>query len=141
MLSEFKLSLQPVTTTTADASVISVLEQAQAAMGFLPNMYANMANAPSLLKSYLQVYDLFRKGSAFSPIEQKVIFLTISRTVLLTHGLPSQEEGEAFIRAGYTERHVMEIILAIALKTMSNYSNHLFHTPVDGAFAGRIWAG
>jgi len=31
-------------------------------------------------------------------------------------------------------------VLAIAVKTLSNYANHLFHTPVDAIFAGRTWA-
>jgi len=32
-------------------------------------------------------------------------------------------------------------VLAIAVKTLSNYANHLFHTPVDDLFATRTWAG
>lgn len=31
------------------------------------------------------------------------------------------------------------IVLALAVKTLSNYSNHLFHTPVDELFAKRRW--
>jgi len=34
---------------------------------------------------------------------------------------------------------VLEIVLAIAVKTLSNYSNHLFHTPVDDTFASFHW--
>ena len=37
------------------------------------------------------------------------------------------------------ERQILEIVLAIAVKTLSNYANHLFHTPLDGAFAARAW--
>lgn len=44
-----------------------------------------------------------------------------------------------FLDAGYSERHILEIILAISVKTLSNYANHLFHTPIDGVFAGRAW--
>jgi len=31
--------------------------------------------------------------------------------------------------------HVLEIILAMAVKTISNYANHVNHTDVDDAFA------
>ena len=31
--------------------------------------------------------------------------------------------------------------LAIAVKTLSNYSNHVFHAAVDGQFAGFEWTG
>jgi hypothetical protein len=32
-----------------------------------------------------------------------------------------------------------DIILAIAVKTISNYSNHVFHTEVDPVFAACRW--
>ncbi len=54
-------------------------------------------------------------------------------------GLPSQVEVLSFLNAGYTDRHVLGIVLAIGVKTLSNYSNHLTHTPVDAAFASRLW--
>jgi hypothetical protein len=31
------------------------------------------------------------------------------------------------------------VILAIAVKTLSNYANHVFHTPVDVAFQPFEW--
>ena len=34
---------------------------------------------------------------------------------------------------------MLEISLAIAVKTLSNCSNHLLHTPIDDMFAGRAW--
>lgn len=37
-------------------------------------------------------------------------------------------------------RPTLEVVLAIAVRIPSNYANHLFHTPVDGMFAGRAWA-
>jgi uncharacterized peroxidase-related enzyme len=52
-----------------------------------------------------------------------------------TRGLPSRTEAEAFKAAGYTDLHVLEIILALAVKTISNYANHVGHTQVDDAFA------
>lgn len=52
-----------------------------------------------------------------------------------TRGLPSKAEAEAFKAAGYTDTHVLEIILALAVKTISNYANHVNHTEVDDAFA------
>ena len=52
-----------------------------------------------------------------------------------TRGLPSKAEAEAFKAAGYGDQHVLEIILALAVKTISNYANHVNHTEVDDAFA------
>lgn len=187
MTSEYKLTLSPKTLDNADPKAKALLERAKTKVGFIPNMYAGMANSPGLLETYMDGYDRFRKDSGFTPAEQEVVFLTISRgngceycmaahsliadqmskvpppvteairegraipdsklaalsaftdRMLTTRGLPSKADVQAFLRAGYEERHVLEIILAIAVKTLSNYSNHLFHTPIDKMFAGRRW--
>ena len=52
-----------------------------------------------------------------------------------TRGLPSKAEAEAFKAAGYSDLHILEIILAMAVKTISNYANHVNHSEVDDAFA------
>lgn len=59
------------------------------------------------------------------------------RVMFDTRGKPEPSDVEAFKAAGYSERHIMEVILALAVKTLSNYTNHIFHTPVDEAFQGR----
>jgi alkylhydroperoxidase family enzyme len=42
---------------------------------------------------------------------------------------------QAFLDAGYDERQFLYIILAAAVKTLSNFANHAFATPVDERFA------
>ncbi|HYS65266.1 MAG TPA: carboxymuconolactone decarboxylase family protein [Paraburkholderia sp.] len=63
-----------------------------------------------------------------------------TRTMVISRGNPTQAQLEAFVSAGYTEKNVLEIILALAVKTISNYSNHLLHTEVDAKFASTAWA-
>ncbi|WP_135501012.1 carboxymuconolactone decarboxylase family protein [Roseovarius aestuariivivens] len=46
---------------------------------------------------------------------------------------------QAFFDAGYTRRHVLEVILGYAQKVMSNYTNHIAETPVDDAFQKFAW--
>ena len=53
-----------------------------------------------------------------------------------TRGLISKEDAATFLDAGYSEQQILEIILAISVKTLSNYSNHIFHTDLDATFAG-----
>ncbi len=50
-------------------------------------------------------------------------------------GYPSDATLAEFLAAGFSERQVLEIILAIAVKTISNYTNHVIHTPIDERFA------
>ncbi|TPV62260.1 carboxymuconolactone decarboxylase family protein [Aestuariibacter sp. GS-14] len=62
-------------------------------------------------------------------------------TLLITRnrGVVSAAELDAFYSAGYEERHVLEIIMGLAQKVMSNYINHIGHTPVDAPFAKFNW--
>ncbi|MDR9392996.1 MAG: carboxymuconolactone decarboxylase family protein [Roseovarius sp.] len=52
-----------------------------------------------------------------------------------TRGLPTRAEAEAFKAAGYSDVHVLEIILAMAVKTISNYANHVNQPETDEVFA------
>lgn len=56
-----------------------------------------------------------------------------------SRGRPNDADVTAFLAAGYSERNILGIVLAIGIKTYSNYTNHVVHTPVDGAFASRLW--
>jgi uncharacterized peroxidase-related enzyme len=62
-----------------------------------------------------------------------------TRLMVVSRGRPSSEELRAFLAAGYTKRTVLEIILAIAVKTISNYTNHVFHSEVDERFEEFEW--
>lgn len=46
---------------------------------------------------------------------------------------------QAFLDAGFTQRQVLEVVLGIAQKVMSNYTNHLARTPVDAPFQKFEW--
>lgn len=65
---------------------------------------------------------------------------SFTQTMVRTRGNPAREEAERFLRAGYSESQILGVILAIGVKVLSNYTNHIFHTEVDDAFAGRRWA-
>lgn len=46
---------------------------------------------------------------------------------------------QAFLDAGYTRQNVLEVVLGVATKVMSNYTNHLTGTPLDGFMKGNEW--
>jgi len=46
-------------------------------------------------------------------------------------GSVGDEAVAAFLRAGYSRAQVLEVVLIIATKTISNYVNHLAHTPKE----------
>lgn len=64
-----------------------------------------------------------------------------THTMVASRGRPTPQELESFLSAGYSERSVLEVILAIAVKTITNYTNHLFHTKNDPPFGPYTWEG
>lgn len=101
-------------------------------------MAAHSMIADQMSKVPLQVTEAIRDGRKI-PDRKLAALSTFTDTILTTRGLPLKADVQAFLGSGYEERHVLEIILAIAVKTLSNYSNHLFHTPLDEMFASREW--
>ena len=59
--------------------------------------------------------------------------------VVRSRGRLTTEEQEAFFAAGYENRHILDIILILSQKVMSNYVNHIAKTPVDAPFAEFSW--
>lgn len=59
--------------------------------------------------------------------------------VVTERGYPSAESLNRFLSAGYTKSHVLEVVLGIGMKTLSNYTNHLADTPLDAAFKAAEW--
>lgn len=47
---------------------------------------------------------------------------------------------QAFLDAGFTKQNVLEVIVGLAMKTVSNYTNHIAGTPLDEAFAAAAWS-
>jgi len=60
--------------------------------------------------------------------------------VVLEHrGWVPAENLQTFQDAGYTRQHMLDTLAIVALKTLSNYTNHLAHTPLDTQFAEMAW--
>jgi uncharacterized peroxidase-related enzyme len=179
-----KLNLQDISVSEKSREILNA---AQKSLGFVPNMYKGMAGNTSTLDSYTHSYDSFRKNAGFTPVEQEVVFLSISyfnncgycmaahsfvgdmmtkvpkevtdalregkelpdpklnalseftKTMVEKRGWAPQEDLDNFFAAGYNESHVLGVITGIAVKTLSNYSNHLTQPQLDDAFAARKW--
>ncbi|MBT3939881.1 MAG: carboxymuconolactone decarboxylase family protein [Pelagibacterales bacterium] len=85
-----------------------------------------------------EVIDAIRDGNEI--LDHKLAALNaFTTTMVVERGLPNKKDVKVFVDAGFSERQILEIILAISVKTISNYSNHLFHTPIDEMFVDHIW--
>ena len=54
-------------------------------------------------------------------------------------GWPTEEEVAAFLAAGYSKAQVLEVILGVGLKALTNYTNHVAHTPLDPEYEDQRW--
>lgn len=65
---------------------------------------------------------------------------TMTLAIVKNRGNVTQADLDAFYAAGYQEKHVLDIILGLSQKTISNYTNHIANTPVDAAFEKFAWS-
>lgn len=161
------------------------LQAAEKKMGFLPNIFGKMAEAPALLEAYLTLDGIYAKTS-LSPVEQQAALLAISadnqcsfcvaahtggikkagadddlvkdlrdrkapndvkvaavtrfaRHLNTQRGWAEQTEVDAFYEAGFTQQQALELVIACALKTLSNYTNHLAGTPLNDELKPLAW--
>jgi alkylhydroperoxidase family enzyme len=61
--------------------------------------------------------------------------VTLVKELVRGRGYARQKTIQNFIAAGYRKEQVIELLVGIALKTISNYLDHLSPVPVDQAFA------
>lgn len=91
----------------------------------------------TILKNQLnvdeEIVEAVRNGTSL-PEEKLNALVSYARKAVKNRGFLEDHEVQAFLDAGYTKRHVLEVNLIIALKTISNYTNHLANTPLDEAF-------
>ncbi len=64
---------------------------------------------------------------------------TFTKSVVETRGWAGDDAVGSFLDAGFTKAQVLEVVLGVAKKVMSNYTNHLAETPVDEAFQSFAW--
>jgi len=62
-----------------------------------------------------------------------------SLLVVNNKGWISENDIQKFLNAGYNKRHVLDVITMVALKTLSNYVNHIAETPLDEQFSAMEW--
>ncbi|MCE0495197.1 carboxymuconolactone decarboxylase family protein [Vibrio salinus] len=165
--------------TVSDSSETgkAILSQVRNNYGFVPNLFAFMAEAPVTVEAYLTLTRMLDKLS-LSPQQSQLALLAISkengcdfctvahstmgkikgasditideiladqkitddsdralvqfaRVLTEKRGWLDEQDLRAFFEAGFEQKHVFEVILIAAIKTLSNYSNHLTKPEVN----------
>jgi len=65
---------------------------------------------------------------------------TLTHKVVEKRGWLAEDDIEAFLAAGFTRANVLDLLVGVTQKTLSNYANHVMGTPLDEAFEGARWS-
>ena len=174
------MSFTLYTPETAPQAAQDELRSSVESFGWVPNLHAVLAEAPSLLSAYKNLHALFQQSS-FDEAELTVVWQSINlenkchycvpahttiagmmavdselvKALLEDNVLPTEklevlklttqallkqrgdlDDGQIarFKAVGYGNQQLLEIILGIAQKIISNYTNKLANTPLDDQF-------
>jgi alkylhydroperoxidase family enzyme len=77
-----------------------------------------------------------------SPLESTKLETLRDTTLLMVRnrGIIEQVDIDTFYAVGFNKQNLLDIILILAQKVMSNFTNHLADTPVDDAFQAFSWS-
>ena len=93
---------------------------------------AEMVSAPA------PVIEALRTGTPV-PDPKLEALRRFTAAVVSGRGRPGPDTVAAFLAAGYSRTHMFEVLVGVAQKTLSNYTNHMAGTPLDGAFTAHEW--
>ena len=93
----------------------------------------------AMMKVDPSLSDALRNREAM-PTEKLQVLHEMTLKIVRNRGHVTQEDLDTFYASGYGERQVLEIILGVSQKVISNYTNHIANTPVDAAFKKYAWS-
>jgi AhpD family alkylhydroperoxidase len=82
--------------------------------------------------------DALRSGDSLADVKLEAL-RQFTLALVNKRGKVSAEEQSAFLAAGYTPKHALEVLVGIAQKTLSNFMNHLADTPLDDFAKKYAW--
>ena len=173
------------TASTAPEGSAGLLARSHAEYGAVPALHGILAESPTALAAYRDLWALM-EGSSFTPAEQQVVYLTsnyenecrycmaghsvlakgagltdaqiaalrdggplddarlealrrFTARIVTQRGWVQEDETERFLDAGFTRAQVLEVVVGVATKVISNYTNHLADTPLDGFMGETVW--
>lgn len=75
-----------------------------------------------------------------APDERLAAMQSFTHTVIDTAGDVPAPALDAFLAAGFTKRHALDVVFGIGIYTMSTFANRLTDAPVDEPLASHAWS-
>lgn len=73
------------------------------------------------------------------PSEKPEVLRNTTLALTKNRGNISKSEIQEFYDAGYPQRQLLDIVLGLSQKVISNYTNHIAETPIDKGFEPFKW--
>ena len=86
-----------------------------------------------------EVVDALRNSTAI-PDDRLEALSQFTLAVVEKRGSLDSGDIDAFLSAGFTRSQMLDVLVGVAMKTISNYMNHIAETPLDEVFAARQWS-
>lgn len=87
-----------------------------------------------------EIIDALRDGTPLYDTHLEAL-RTFTLAMVRERGAVDDATVQTFLEAGFTQRQVLEVVLGVAQKVMSNYTNHLAQTPIDEPNRKYEWKG
>ncbi|MEM6625714.1 MAG: carboxymuconolactone decarboxylase family protein [Pseudomonadota bacterium] len=84
------------------------------------------------------VVEALREGTPINDPKLQALREFVAK-VVVQRGELSEADTQAFLAAGYSTQTILDVILGVAQKTISNFTNHFADTPLDGVFKSAEW--
>jgi uncharacterized peroxidase-related enzyme len=91
----------------------------------------------TLLKAFLHVSaEVASAVRSNEPVSDSKLaaLIALTKEIVTERGHVSAQVMDNFLAAGYQKNQVLEVLVGVALKTMSNYLDHISPTELDPAF-------
>jgi uncharacterized peroxidase-related enzyme len=123
------------TLTAAEQQLIAVAASRENQCAYCVAAHSTMALGAKLEPDVLRA---LRDGQTINDRKLAALSLLTARLVR-QRGTLAPEERQEFVDAGYTPGQLLEVVGWIAVKTLTNYVNHMVQTPVDAQWMGQSW--
>ena len=84
------------------------------------------------------VINALRNGTPIADTKLEVL-RRFTVQLVKQRGWVAEHGVQTFLDAGYTQENILDVIVGMAHKVISNYTNHIADTPVDDVFKEFAW--
>lgn len=99
---------------------------------------AGHSGLAKLAKMPPEILNALRDGSTLPDPKLQALHV-FTKEMVLKRGMVTEADQQALLDAGYEQRHLLEVVIGIAHKVISNYINQMVQTPLDAAFKPNEW--